>query len=55
MSIFSRPFDAGSRLGGCTCGAHTSQAEHDAQIARELLTLALRPGIYAYSPLNLAE
>jgi len=42
MSIFSRPFDAGSRLGGCTCGAHTSQAEHDAQLLRDGEALAGR-------------
>lgn len=30
MSIFSNPFDATSRL-RCTCGAHSTQAEHDAE------------------------
>ncbi len=25
-----KPFDPNSRLGGCSCGAHASQAEHDA-------------------------
>ena len=33
MSIFSDPFNANSRL-RCSCGAHASPAEHDAEQAR---------------------
>ncbi len=33
MSIFSNPFDVKSRL-RCTCGVHSTQAEHDAEAAR---------------------
>jgi nitrate/nitrite transport system substrate-binding protein len=29
MSTFDNPFDARSRLSGCSCGRHASQADHD--------------------------
>ena len=34
MSLFDNPFDASRRLhrGGCSCGAHHSQGEHDAAL-----------------------
>lgn len=35
MSAFKNPFDFNIRLkGGCSCGKHTSQSEHDAEAAR---------------------
>ncbi|HES77331.1 MAG TPA: twin-arginine translocation signal domain-containing protein, partial [bacterium] len=35
MSAFKNPFDFNIRLkGGCSCGKHTSQSEHDAEQAR---------------------
>jgi nitrate/nitrite transport system substrate-binding protein len=38
MSAFSNPFDPNLRLGaGCTCGAHQTQAEHDAAGVAETL------------------
>ncbi|WP_289016036.1 ABC transporter substrate-binding protein, partial [uncultured Methylobacterium sp.] len=35
MALFDNPFDAKRRLarGGCSCGAHASQAAHDAESA----------------------
>ncbi|MDA3877457.1 MAG: ABC transporter substrate-binding protein [Halothiobacillus sp.] len=36
MSAFNNPFDSSIRLkGGCSCGQHTSQAEHDAKQAAQ--------------------
>ena len=35
-----RPFDAASKLGGCSCGSHTSQAEHDAARAGDVERLS---------------
>jgi nitrate/nitrite transport system substrate-binding protein len=34
MALFDNPFDASHRLnrGGCSCGAHPSQSEHDADL-----------------------
>ena len=33
MSIFNPdPFDANRSVKGCSCGSHTSQAEHDASV-----------------------
>jgi nitrate/nitrite transport system substrate-binding protein len=34
MSTFDNPFDAKSRLSGCPCGRHVSQAEHEYECAR---------------------
>lgn len=34
MGTFSNPFDPDVRLGGCPCGQHASQAEHDAAMAK---------------------
>ncbi|WP_298720398.1 CmpA/NrtA family ABC transporter substrate-binding protein [uncultured Ferrovibrio sp.] len=33
MSLFKNPFDAGTSLGACPCGAHRSLAEHNAEYA----------------------
>lgn len=40
MSMFDNPFDAKRRLNhsGCSCGQHTSQAEHDAQSPLQAVT-----------------
>jgi nitrate/nitrite transport system substrate-binding protein len=35
MSIFDNPFDA-RRLGGCSCGAHADQAQHDQETQLQL-------------------
>ena len=33
MTNLYKPYDANSSLGRCTCGAHASQADHDAEAA----------------------
>jgi nitrate/nitrite transport system substrate-binding protein len=32
MSTFDNPFDPSTRLGGCACGRHVSQAEHERDV-----------------------
>ena len=43
MTNLYRPYDADQKLGGCTCGAHASQAEHlSAEAAAEAARLRAR-------------
>jgi len=55
MSAFKNPFDPGVRLGACNCGAHGSQAEHDASVEaehRRIIQQAVVRGLFPHHGLR---